>query len=208
MQQRPQEPQITRAGSRPRSGQRPAGEAAPPSISAFRWWHAAIFLPLAATLIGCSSGDPAGGQAQSQKIIQKFTPSARVYTTDDLRAAGLRVNRDYDVAGLPFATSAHHGFLNQKEFEARLYASHADAATRGAEAALLVTGPKAVVTGQVPWEEGATDRRNCVGAINANCVARYGDFLVYGNIVLLCEGRDSETSLQTCQALVSRLPAP
>ena len=159
-------------------------------------------------MTGCSSGGPDGGQAQPQQTIQKFTPSARVYTADDLRAAGLKVNRDYDVAGLPFATSAHHGFLNQKEYEARLYVSHADAATRGAEAALLVTGPKAVVTGQVPWDEGATDRRKCVGAINANCGARYGDFLVYGNIVLLCEGRDSETSLQTCRELVSRLPVP
>lgn len=160
---------------------------------------------------GCSSGGPAGGQAQPQKTVQKFTPSARVYTVDDLSAAGLRVNRDYDVAGLPSATSAHHGFLNQKEYEARLYASYANAATLGAEAALLVTGPKAVVTGQVPWAQGATDRRKCVrtgGGDNGNCIARYGDFLVYGNIVLLCEGRDSETALQTCQTLVSRLPAP
>lgn len=166
---------------------------------------------MAAILTGCSSGGPAGGQAQPQKTIQKFTPSTRVYTADDLRTAGLRVNRDYDVAGLPFATSAHHGFLDQKEFEARLYTSHADAATRGAEAALLVTGPKAVVTGQVPWAEGASDRRKCVGrpgTANANCGAKYGDFMVFGNIVLLCEGHDSETALQTCQALVSRLAPP
>ena len=162
-------------------------------------------------MIGCSSGGPAGGQAQPQKTIQKFTPSARVYTADDLRAAGLRVNRDYDVAGLPLATSAHHGFLNQKEYEARFYASHADATTHGVEAALLVTGPKAVVTGQVPWAEGATDRRKCFrppAGGNESCAARYGGFLVYGNIVLLCEGGDSETSLQTCQTLAGRLPAP
>jgi hypothetical protein len=179
----------------------------------FGWRYAAaiLFLPLAATLIGCSSGGPAGDQAQPQKTVQKLTPSGRVYTADDLRAAGLKINRDYDVAGLPSATSAHHGFLNQKEYEARLYASHADAATRGAEAALLVTGPKAVVTGQVPWEEGAADRRMCVGragTANANCGAKYGDFMVFGNIVLLCEGHDSETALQTCSALVGSLPVP
>lgn len=166
---------------------------------------------MTATVIACSSGGPAGGLAQSQATIHKITPSARVYSADDLRAAGLRVNRDYNVAGLVSAESAHHGFLNQKEYEARLYVSHADAATRGAEAALLVTGPNAVVTGQVPWAEGAADRRKCVGRFgtaNANCAARYGDFMVFGNIVLLCEGHDSETALLTCQALVSRLPAP
>ena len=137
----------------------------------------------------------------------KITPSGRVYSAEDLRAAGLKVAREYDVSGLPESVAAVHGFLDQREYEARFYRSHEDALAHGQPAAAIVTGKNALVLGgNIPWEEGATDRRMCVGAINANCVAKYGDFAVFGNLVLLCEGRDSDTALETCQALLSKLP--
>jgi hypothetical protein len=135
------------------------------------------------------------------------TASTRSYAPDDVRAAGVKVVKNYDVSGLPGATAAMNFFLNRQEYEARFYPSFEAASTAGAAAAALVTGDKAVVTGNnVPWEEGATDRRKCVGAINANCVAKYGDFVVYGNLVLMCEGRDPATSLDTCFELVRLLP--
>lgn len=121
----------------------------------------------------------------------------------------MKVAREYVVSGLPRATAALNGFLNRTEYEARFYPSHADAASVGAADAARVTGPRAIVLGNaVPWEEGATDRRKCVGAINANCVAKYGDFVVFGNLVLLCEGRDSAMALEACSAVLSGLPAP
>jgi hypothetical protein len=60
----------------------------------------------------------------------------------------------------------------------------------------------------VPWEEGASDRRKCVGrqgTANASCAARYGDFIVFGNMVLLCEGQDSELALLTCGDVLKSL---
>lgn len=138
-----------------------------------------------------------------------MTASERVYTPDDLKAVGMKVARTYDTSGLPQASGALNGFLNRIEYEARFYPSHAEAVTTGASDAALVTGPKAIVMGNaIPWEEGATDRRKCVGSINANCVAKYGDFVVFGNLVLLCEGRDSATALEACASVLKGLPAP
>ncbi len=36
-------------------------------------------------------------------------------------------------------------------------------------------------------------------------IAKYGDYVVAGNLVLLCQGRDSETALQNCEALHAAL---
>jgi hypothetical protein len=154
----------------------------------------------------CSGSESPDRPEADAKAFQRTTPTDRVVTIEDLRAAGLRTNKEYGVAGLPGALSAFHGFLNSKEYEARFYASHADATSTGTAEAAKVTGKDAAVIGDaVPWAEGAIDRRKCVGAINSNCTAKYPDFAVYGNLVLLCEGRDSQTSLEACEALLSRL---
>jgi hypothetical protein len=177
-------------------------------MSAWRRAYLLLLLAVTAAVLGCSSGGSAGGQPEPRATIQKITPSARVYTADDLRAAGLRVSRDYDVAGLPLATSAHHGFLNQKEYEARLYASHTEAVALGLAPAEEVTGPDAVLSSaETSWKDGLRDRMVRIGNQGVNIVAKYGDYVIVGNIVLLCEGLDSAAALETCQALVSRLPA-
>lgn len=156
--------------------------------------------------MACSSAPVADGPAESASLRPRETATDRIYSPDDLKATGFKVNRSYDVAGLSGATSAVHGFLNRKEYEARFYPGFTDAAAVGAASATLVTGRNAAVTGEVPWTEGSNDRRKCVGGINANCVAKYGDFVVYGNLVLLCEGRDSATSIETCYELIALLP--
>jgi hypothetical protein len=141
--------------------------------------------------------------------MQGATPSGRVLSTEDLRLAGFKVSREYDVSGLQGATAAVNGFKDRVEYEARFYRDHADALALGGPAAALVTGESGRVLGAaIPWKEGATDRRKCVGAINANCIAKYGDFVIVGNLVLLCEGLDSAKALQECQHLISALPQP
>lgn len=159
-----------------------------------------------AAALACTSAPGAISTGQPTNERPRTTASDRIYHPDDLRNAGVKIARSYDVSELSGATAALNGFLNRKEYEARFYADFPRASGTGAAAAALVTGKDAAVTGKVPWEEGATDRRKCVGGINANCVAKYGDFIVYGNLVLLCEGRDSATSLDTCFELISLLP--
>lgn len=166
-------------------------------------WLTLVALPLTA----CSGEAPQSGAVGASGPFPRVTASDRLYGPGDLKNAGMKVAREYDVSGLPNATAALNGFLNRTEYEARFYATHGDAVSSGAAAASLATGANAIVTGNaIPWAEGATDRRKCVGAINANCVAKYGDFAVFGNMVLLCEGRDSATALAACRALLAALP--
>jgi len=36
-------------------------------------------------------------------------------------------------------------------------------------------------------------------------VAKYGDFVIFGNMVILCEGDDSGQSLERCELLLDAL---
>ncbi len=175
-------------------------------------WLGLLVTAVTLNLSGCSSGpqsETEAGSASTPSDARRIIPTAHLYDPDDLYVAGVKVARIYDVDGLPEAIAAVRVFLSRTEYEARFYENHAVAASTGAAAASLVTGESAIVTGaNVPWSEGASDRRMCVGAINANCVAKYGDFVVLGNMVLMCEGRDSETALEACVALTSQMPPP
>ena len=67
-----------------------------------------------------------------------------------------------------------------------------------------VTGNDAIVSGDdVMWEEGAKDRRKCVpraGTSESGCdqKARFGDYIIMGNMIILCEGLSTEESMVLC----------
>lgn len=152
-----------------------------------------------------AAGEPAAPD------FQRITPSDRTYTVDDLRAFGMKANLEYDVEGLPEAIGAWRAIYNQKEFEARFYASHEDAVAYGTGPADEVTGPDATLFGEgVSWQPGANNRKICghasIGsAANAGCDAKFGDYVIYGNLILLCEGENSEESLTRCEAALQNL---
>jgi hypothetical protein len=169
----------------------------------------AALLALLAPAFACG-GESEG--AAASKEVQRVFPSDRLYTADDLRAAGLKVMREYNVSGLPHAVSAIHGAFNRLEYEARFYSSHSDALAHGLGPADEVSGPDAIVVGpNVKWEEGASHRRLCSRAAetpHSGCSysARYGDFIVRGNMILLCEGPTSELALIACNDLLKDVP--
>ncbi len=148
---------------------------------------------------------------EGEDTIRKVTPSERIYDIDTFRAAGLKANKSYDVAELPGGVAAWHGVFDGRDFEVRFYASHEDAVEFGAAPAHHVSGKDGVVSGpDVAWEEGERDRRKCVprgGLSEAGCLqtARYGDYGIIGNVVVLCEGLDSERGLEACAALLGNL---
>ena len=51
---------------------------------------------------------------------------------------------------------------------------------------------------------GNADSADSCGSGRCN-IAKYGDYVIAGNLVLLCQGRDSETALQNCEALHAAL---
>jgi hypothetical protein len=167
-------------------------------------------MALAALVSACgSSSESASGG------VTKITPSETIFTFADLTDIGFKKGKTFDVEGLTGATDAYNGFwgldpYDRKDYEARFYPSHADAVEFGVVFADERTGPDAnIKTGETMWEEGAKDARACTrsaGGDSSNCrVSKYGDYVIYGNMILVCQGRDSATALEECAALLSNL---
>ncbi len=167
----------------------------------------ALALAACGTDDGDSSSGDGGGSASggSDASARTVLDNGRTYTVEDIKSTGAKTPKQYDVADLPGAVDAWNALLSQKEYEARFYASHADAVSMGTSWAESVSGEDAVVVGDdVIWDEGAKDRRQCnrsVAHSGCNYTARYGDFVILGNMILLCEGKDSEEALNTCAAM-------
>ncbi len=128
-----------------------------------------------------------------------------------------KLSKEYDVEGLRGADSAIYGFFgpdpyDRQEFEIRFYPDHETALADGVDFANESTGPEAVIASSVQrWDEGLSQRRACAGNTRGShhsgkCDnAKYGDYVVAGNVVLLCQGKDSETALDNCDGLYAAL---
>ena len=140
------------------------------------------------------------------------------YSVDDFETlTNFKLNKTYDIEGLDSADNAIYGFFgpdpyDRQEYEARFYPDHSTAITIGVDFANEATGPDAVLASATQrWDEGLTQRRACAANTRGShhsgrCnIAKYGDYVVAGNLVLLCQGRDSETALENCQALYAAL---
>ena len=154
--------------------------------------------------VGSSTGGP----------IAKIDTTERIYTADDIiNATNFKHNDDYDVEGLDGALAAIYGFYgvdpyNRQEYEARFYPDHATAMIQGVDFANEATGAEAVLLKDIQrWDEGISDRRQCAGNgghHSGKCDnPKYFDYVVVGNMVLMCQGKDTATSHQACADLMS-----
>ncbi len=183
--------------------------------------------------IACGSADPdegdtggaAGGDAPAAaEEVPSGPPGVEIvstdamYTEDDLiNTPNFKKSKNYKVEGLDQATAAIYGFFgpdpyDRQEFEARFYPDHETAITVGVDFADEATGPDAVIAKDIQrWDEGLVQRRACSGNTRGShhsgkCDnAKYGDYVVAGNLVLLCQGKDSDTSLNNCNDLMEAL---
>ena len=166
-----------------------------------------------------SSAAPAAAsesmESQGPPGVQIVSTDA-VYTIDDFaNATNFKKSKEYDVEGLEGATAAIYGFhgpdpYDRQEFEIRFYPDHETAITVGVDYANESTGPDAVIAKDIQrWDEGLTQRRACQGNVRGShhsgkCDnAKYGDYVVAGNAIVMCQGKDSETSLSNCEALMA-----
>ncbi|MDP6667770.1 MAG: hypothetical protein QF357_10305 [Dehalococcoidia bacterium] len=166
---------------------------------------------LAVAAVACG-GDDDGTGSSSGGSIAKIDATDRLYSTQDLLDAGFKKSKSYDLEGLPEATGVVYGFYgvdpyNRLEYEVRFYPSHAEASVIGVDYADEVTGPEAVILKDVQrYKEGLTERRQCAGNgghHSGKCDnPKYFDYVVVGNMVVLCQGKDSSTSLQACNDLM------
>ena len=181
---------------------------------------AAAVLGLAVCLLlplGCTTDAGSGGATEEETgAFQKVTPSTRIYSHADFAAIGFKTRKQYNVDGLSEAVGAWYGFWqpegqNPMDYEVRAYRSHEDAVEYGTALAEEGAGPNAVLTSnKATWVEGVRERRTTggfgvSGGARSGHAPRYGDFAIFGNLIMLCEGSDSGQSLERCAALARAL---
>jgi len=172
-------------------------------------------------IIACSS-------APEEILIDKITPSDTIFSYESLSSVGFKKSKTYKIDGLTNAVSAYYGFLKENpaiDYEIRFYNSHNDAIDFGTSFAEERTGEDAVLKKDAAtWKEGVKDARSCAGNPHGttskggtaniahdiqNCMhVKYADYVIFGNMVMLCAGWDSDGSLRSCEILINKLPDP
>ncbi len=150
-------------------------------------------------------------QASSSSAVVDIISAEGQYTPVDIENLdSFKKSKSYDISGLRDATDAVYGFFgtdpyNRREVEIRFYPDHETALDSGVDFADEATGPIAIVTSSAQrWDEGITQRRACRANTRGShhtgrCdAAKYGDYIVFGNLIVLCEGLDSQTALANC----------
>ena len=150
----------------------------------------------------CSSGDSDG-----EDTFSKITADQTLRDLSSFEKAPFKLVREYDVSALPMANAAYMGYFTPLDsepiqYELRIYPDHVSAIEKGVEYAEEVTGEDALLrSDDVRWDEGTKDRRGG-GAFRGRLTPLYGDYTVIGNVIMLCEGRDSTQSLNRCESLL------
>lgn len=166
-------------------------------------------LIVAVSASGCGSGP---GGAPNGAPFEKVSDADRILSIEDVEAIGWKRGKEYDVTGLTGAEAAYMGFwappgLGSLNYEIRVYPSHQAAVELGTASAEEGSGENAVLDAEdAKWAEGLRDRRVIVGGGSRGSQnPRYGDYVILGNLVILCEGRTSEHSIERCAPLVALL---
>ena len=157
------------------------------------------------------------GSSENTKSLEIVTPSEQIFSLDDFTSVGYKKNRTYDVSELPEATGAWFGFWKNEgesnDFEIRIYSSHEDAVSMGETLAAEVAGNDALIgKNEATWQEGSKDRRQVGGGVDKGSLGlqatgifpKYGNYAIYGNAILLCEGQEG-LSLETCWKLIDAI---
>ncbi len=165
-----------------------------------------------ASLVACNSTTKTGVEQDDQ--FPRITANLEKITIEDFLSLGFKMAKDYDVGGLTAAESAMYGFWKpfgdeSVDYEIRFYASHDDATENGIHFADEVTGENALLSDKdVTWKEGTRDRRTSGFTQNGgggSLAPKYADYIIYANVIVLCQGRDKNQSLERCGAIIKAL---
>ena len=148
-------------------------------------------------LFSCSPAD------QDVIVYEKIIEPNFSIDIEKINLKGFKIGKNYDVKELPNAQIVRRAIFNSKDLEIRKYSSQSDAIEFGEIYANSVTGNDAIVSGDVMWKEGAKDRRKCVpraGTSESGCdqKARYGGYIIMGDMIILCEGLSPDDSMLLC----------
>ena len=174
-------------------------------------------LCVAALFSIAACGQDSNATVTSEPAAGITIASDRAYTVADFELVGFKNSKTYDVSDLPNALVARYGFwgldpYHREDYEVRFYASHDDAVTFGRALAEERVGKGAKLTEETAtWKVGVRDARECHGVQGqsqhaASCTeAKYYDYMIVGNIVLLCPGDAMDVARENCDKLMAQV---
>ena len=171
-----------------------------------------------------SSTSESSATSSLEPIIEEFTfeqiiDNGNTYTSKDFFDAGFKEYKEYNASKLTGSTEAWYGFWGPDEdsvkyYELRFYPDHAGAISDGTAFAEDATGKDAKLTRQeTMWRVGISDRKvNILKTSHGSYAERnetvphtaskYAEYVIYDNVVMLCEGVDIEDSNKNCSNLI------
>ena len=167
-------------------------------------------------LVACGSSEGSGSSTGFQKIAD----SPQTYEIADFKGVGFKASKQYDVEELDRAVDAWLGFWgpsasDRTDYELRFYGSHADAVSAGVPIADEATGDLLrerkdsqtwTVGEKARWRAGSATGITTRDS-GSNTGPIYADFAIFGNVILLCEGANTEQSFERCEHLIDALTA-
>ena len=171
-----------------------------------------FLLGLLLTILTSACSETSDTNHEQSQQFPKITDTERLFTAEDFLSIGFKQSKEYDVAELPAAISAIYGFWKPDggesvDYEIRFYTSHDNAVTKGTFFADEVTGPDGAVSDKdVTWKEGTRDRRTSGFTSNGgggSLAVKYADYIIHSNIIMLCQGRDKDQSLERCESIIN-----
>ena len=169
---------------------------------------AVVLLVAVLTACGSSAADDVASFVQVREAPAD-------YTIEDLQKIGLKANKQYDIEGLPDGLDAWRGFwgldpYKRNDYEIRFYESHALAVSSGQQLAIDATGAEfEAKRDEQVWTEGVKDRWQARGVTDVSSGGSrqapgptYQDWAIVGNMVILCDGLDSEQAIIRCASLI------
>ena len=174
-----------------------------------------IFLPVILLfLIGACGGESSSDSENTS--LEKISNKSGIYAIENFINTGFKVNKEYDVSELEDSIGVWFGFwknnLNKSlDYEIRIYLSQQLALDKGVKYVEEVIGKDAILKKSLSsWKEGIQDRRTrsdkSYKGSSANTVrAKYLDYIVYGNSIILCTGLDLTDARQNCSDLANSI---
>ena len=170
-----------------------------------------IFALLMASVVAVACGS----SESEDELFPQISDLGRVFSLDELIATPYKEVSNYSTEGLPGASDVSFGFMKigsgePYEYEVRFYESHQAAVDTGTAMAIEGSGADAIISGNdATYMEGLKNRRTIIGggfdSIGSSIGPKFGSYAIFGNIVMLCQGSDPETSLERCALLANEL---
>jgi hypothetical protein len=152
---------------------------------------------------GCSRGTVS-------RSLAPVTNSGRIVTVDEVLNSQFKDLKQYDTTDLLGASAAIYGFMKSGsaafDYEVRFYESHQSAVELGIGFATEGAGPNAAITeDDAVFKEGVKDRRLAYGADRGVAGPKYGTYVIYNNLIILCQGANADQGMERCEFFVAAL---